>query len=121
MEQEEKLTLEEVFRDVIKWQEETFGEGNPIGIAKHIQKEAGELLEQTELDVVAFGIGMATPPTQKEIADLFILLINYCNTQKIHVDVIPYIIRHKLQENKMRQWNKPDSDGVITHVKNGKD
>ena len=122
MEQEqEKLTFEEVFEQVAKWQKETFGEGNPVGILNHLKRETDELIEETEKDVLAFGVGMALPNSKRELADHFILLINYCHTQKISIFELPYLILHKLQENKMRQWNKPDKEGVITHVKDGKD
>ncbi|KKN98441.1 hypothetical protein LCGC14_0145430 [marine sediment metagenome] len=86
----------------IHWARETFGGGKEriVPVVKHIHKEAEELLEHP-LDPV-------------EAADILILLLR-------HSDLVGYDLleeaKKKLEINKKRKWGKPDSEGIIEHIR----
>lgn len=94
----------ELQNEVNEWQKETFGNAQTVGgILNHLAKELSELY--------------ASPSLENEIeecADMVILLMGYAGIK--HFDLLKEV-KVKLEVNKRRTWNKPDYDGVISHVK----
>lgn len=106
-------SLDGLFKDVSLWQQSTFGDGHPIGAARHMQEETKEvllLLEQPRYDTVALA---------EELADVFFMWVQTLERSGIGIDGIRMAIIAKLAKNCARTWNKPDALGVVRHVKDG--
>lgn len=90
-----------------EWADDTFGagNGNTYGKAKHIEKEAVELMDAVrDRDINKI---------RKEIADIFILGIHAAHGEGID---LYDAIAEKFEIVKKRKWQAPDEDGVIQHV-----
>ena len=91
---------ENLIRDIIKWQDVTFPHATPQSAAKHLRREAKELLDN--------------PTDGGEQADVFILTVAVASLSgnNLYTEV-----RRKFKINQEREWGEPDSDGVVEHVK----
>jgi len=101
-----KLQLE-----IADWQDKTFPEANALSKMSHLAKEVIELnkalLHDTEMihkeDLIA-----------DELADCQHLLFGIASK----CGISQYgITRNKFEINKKRIWGKPDSNGVVEHIK----
>lgn len=92
--------LSEVMTEGAQWSEETFGHATPSSIAKHLLKEAQELVDN--------------PTDGEEMADIMLLLGHlFAVTDKDPV----YEVRRKLEICRQRKWGPPDADGVVEHIR----
>lgn len=85
---------------VFDWAEATFPDRND---ASMYLKMYGEIAEMIESDGDA-----------SEIADMFILLLDYAKRKKVDVTTAVY---QKIDVNRARKW-ATDKNGVNSHVKN---
>ena len=85
--------------EIGKWGEQTFGAGRPGPILAHFKKEVKELLENGE---------------PSEAADCLILLFQHAYSTGY--DLMDEV-RKKMEINRKRRWGKPDSEGVIEHIR----
>jgi|GEM_PF-5823138 len=89
------------------WADATFGpgNGNTYGKAKHIEKEAVELMQ---------AVREGNPEKiRKEIADIIILATHAAHGEAID---LYEAVAEKFEIVKTRKWQAPDADGVIQHV-----
>lgn len=89
-----------------RWSYATFGKPSvlgPQGPASHLIKEAVELAK--------------APDDQMEQADCFLLLLDVVRRSGGNLLTLLEASERKLEINKMRQWGKPDADGVIEHAR----
>lgn len=91
-------SLDRLLPEIREWQAATFTKRTPNSIAKHLLREALELLND--------------PTDAEEMADIFLLLAGVSE----HHDLAA-AVRDKLEENKRRNWGTPDSEGVVEHIK----
>ena len=91
------------------WQRITFPTGTALSMAKHLQREAAELVN--ELDQT--DIAIRPERVHDELADIFILCIGIAYL--IGVSLMECVIK-KMAVNVNRKWKAPDKEGVIEHV-----
>lgn len=99
-------TWEDLFKIMIEWQGEQFPGGTAASGAKHLLKEANELVEKSD-DIVEWADGMH-------------LIIQ--GASRTYAGKFPdffFVVREKLLENTQRDWQEPDADGVVEHVREG--
>lgn len=103
------LNFNNLIREIAGWQKKKFGKNrDKKGTLLHIKKEIDELIQDFEEGASADRQGL-------EVADIIILLVQFCDLQDINMVCA---VAAKFVENKARKWHKPDKNGVITHVKN---
>lgn len=95
-----------LYKDVVKWQRNTFPNGTAFSILQHLKKEIEEL-------ETAQGMGQV----KEELADCFILLFGVVDRMYLNYEGMAAAIKSKLEINKKRDWGAPDNDGVILHIK----
>lgn len=98
----------ELFEEIKKWQEETFGEATPLSKISHLQHEVEEL---------AYDVKYNHPTKRLEFADCFLLLFGAAASDGMTYEDIEMCIREKFNINKQRKWGKPDANGVVNHIK----
>lgn len=90
-----------------EWSKATFGERElrgPTGPLKHLEKEAKEAYEETDLD------------KQKiEIADCLFLVFDAAWRAGMTFGDLVDACEAKLEINKASKWPKPTSDGPVEH------
>lgn len=91
--------FEALQEEVFAWAEKTFPNRTDASMFLKIFEELGEVIKSN---------GHAD-----EVADLFIMMLDYARRKNIDV---PVAVRHKLRINERRQWVS-DSVGVMHHVK----
>lgn len=82
-----------------KWARKTFPKATKESWVKHLEKEVKELQDDH---------------TPEEAADCLILLLGYAHINNF--DLMEEA-QKKMEINKRRKWGKPDSDGVVEHVR----
>lgn len=102
--------MEELFKTITAWQNNTFGETTPLSVAKHLRKEIDEVIEALER-------GDLDHVRKEELPDLQILTFNL--TQKLGMDFydLSANTRLKFKKNINRKWLKPDANGCVHHEK----
>lgn len=90
------------------WQRLTFGTSTPLSMAKHLRREAEELVNELEQSQVA----VRPERVNGELADIFILCVGICYL--LGVSLLECVIA-KMAVNVNRKWKAPDKDGVIEH------
>lgn len=97
------------------WQKDTFKQATVHGLLNHLRREVDEL-EQVLNDYISItskNINVATD-LKNELADIVILTVALADL--VAVDLEKAVVA-KMVINKTRKWNKPDSQGVVEHVK----
>lgn len=110
--------------EIQDWQRATFPGTSILGRAKHLQKEAGEVVAAVEaLTAQATrqpyddGATMAAiADVGEELADAFMLLVAVASKAGVNLHEVAAA---KLAKNRLRKWGKPDADDVIEHVAEG--
>lgn len=112
--------------DISTWSDATFGDGqrNPA-IANHLKKEVEELIEalnkthamKVDRSVEVGDFLRQFKNTQMEFADCFMLLLDSAHHFDLRAKDLIRLTREKLEINKTRKWGKPDSNGVVEHIK----
>jgi len=92
------------------WQGVTFPNSTPIRMAKHLQREADELVNELDQSDIA----IRPERVHDELADIFILCIGIAYL--IGVSLMECVIK-KMAVNVNRKWKAPDKEGVIEHQK----
>lgn len=100
------------FKEITKWQKETFGQSTASSKIHHLKQEVNELSYELALK--------EDNPTKTlmEFADCFILLFGAADSYGMCYEDIVDSINAKMRINKSRKWGKPDENGVVNHVKN---
>lgn len=111
----------EQFKDISKWQNETFGEATAFSKVMHLKQEIDELIKELVFfaeneDHMQFHEASKTSK-ENEFADCFILLFGAAASDGMNYEQIVDCINHKMQINKARKWGKPDENGVVNHIK----
>lgn len=98
--------LLDLTEEASQWSDRTFGESygrGPEACIAHLKKEILEL-EKEPLD-------------RLEYADCMLLLIDAYRRAGGNIDDLLLATREKLEICKKRKWGKPDSKGVVQHIK----
>jgi len=113
-----------VTEEIQDWQRATFPGTSILGRAKHLQKEAGEVVAAVEAltaqatrqpyDDAATMAAIAD--VGEELADAFMLLVAVASKAGVNLHEVAAA---KLAKNRLRKWGKPDADDVIEHVAEG--
>lgn len=112
---------EQQFNEITEWQKITFSKATPISKLIHL---AGEYPEG-EIKELMFAINDESHVIDNakrrsvlmEFADCFFLLFGAASAYGLNYDGIVSAIQAKFEINKKRQWGKPDSNGVVNHIK----
>jgi len=105
-EKEMSRTLSDWIKEITEWQDSVFTEATPLSAATHLQREVRELI---------FDLTNANPKSARlEAADCFFLLIGVAHLSGIDLEEA---LAEKMVINKARKWGKPDSDGVVEHIR----
>lgn len=92
--------FQEIFEEIKQWQLATFRYATPQSAATHLKREAKELFDD--------------PYDAEEMADVFLLLVAVAHLTDTDLEAA---IEKKMQINYRRQWQEPDAEGVVEHVK----
>lgn len=85
------------------WQAEQFPETTAGSASRHLLKEAKELIEK--------------PSDLEEWADAMFLVVQGATKSSPNNGVFFDMVRHKLVKNIWREWQEPDADNVVEHVR----
>lgn len=97
------LDLVHYLRDQMLWSKETFGCGTrDVGLLKHIELEVEEVRDSNGDDLY-------------EWIDIIILAFDGALTHGFTPEEIAFALRHKLEKNKKRTYEK-NHEGVFLHV-----
>lgn len=88
------------------WSVETFDEATPLSQARHLAREAKELVESEE-------DGKPLAARAEEAADVLLLVLGYAHR---HGFDLWSAANRKHEINRNRAWGAPDADGVSEHV-----
>jgi NTP pyrophosphatase (non-canonical NTP hydrolase) len=116
--------LQSQVEDIIAWQRKKFPNANSRSTLVHLACELGEAIVATEPSIYVGAV--ANNARQKllrgalkessfietEVADLFILLVQLADVNGIN---LAEAVEAKMNINANREWQEPDSDGVIEH------
>ena len=95
------------FKEIVTWQDKTFGEATPQSKLAHLDEELIELKEAIEA---------GSADQYLEFADCFLLLFGAAAKAGMSYDDICEAIDSKMEINKKRKWGKPDKNGVVKHI-----
>jgi len=102
--------FDDLYRDLIEWSIETFGtysERGPIGVLKHLEKEAVEAQENSE--------------DPAEYADCLLLILDAAARAGIGPLTLIRTAQKKMHVNKCRDWSTPTGpDEAIEHIEPAK-
>ena len=101
----------EQFEKIAEWQRYMFPSQTSTSKLCHLQDEIIELKDEIEE-------AKNIKKKEQEFADCFILLFGAADVEGLKYDDICRIIDEKMEVNYKREWGKPDSRGVINHIKN---
>lgn len=99
---------EVLFNAIHAWQKETFGQATPLSKLAHLQEEVEELIADLKSN---------NPKRRLEYADCFLLLFGSAAADGMSYQDITDCINEKFEINKTRKWGKPNSNGVVNHIK----
>jgi hypothetical protein len=95
-------SLDNVLRENLEWQDETFPLSTSQSRSIHLLREAKELA--------------ASPEDSQEMADVILLLSHLANGHNGPNVNLSRAVEDKQKVNRSRVWGTPDSDGVVEHV-----
>ena len=96
------------FKDITKWQKETFGEATVWSKLSHLDEELAELWDDLNTN---------NPNRRLEWADCFLLLFGAAAADGMNYSDIVSAITEKMDINYERKWGEPDENGVVNHIK----
>ena len=99
---------QEQFEDITVWQNETFGQSNPLSKMAHLSEELHELVD----DLIT-----QNPDRRLEFADCFLLLFGAAASDGMSYQDIVNAIDEKMEINRNRKWGQPGENGVVNHIK----
>ena len=97
------------FTDIDEWQRETFPQSTAITKLAHLDLELKELKSDIESN---------SKDKRLELADCFMLLIGIAAFEGFTYEDVIDALEEKMKINKRRKWGEPDSNGVVSHIKN---
>lgn len=97
----------ELFEEISKWQNETFGQATSLSKLAHLEQETFELEHDIQNN---------NPDRRLEFADCFILLFGCAASDGMSYENIIACINEKMAINRTRKWGNPDSNGVVNHI-----
>lgn len=102
-----KHTYETLAADHAEWSRDQFGHDlarGPQGPLAHLLKEVRDEL-------------IPAPFDQDEYADALLLILDASRRAGITSDMLIFLASRKLEVNKKRQWQSPNEDGSVEHVR----
>lgn len=99
------------YKDISKWQFETFGHATSLSKIAHLKQELKELEDEL------LKVERNPEEIKKEFADCFILLFGAAASFGLTYTQIVSLVDNKMEINYKRQWGKPDENGVVNHIK----
>lgn len=116
------VELTDLIDEQSSWSQKTFGADNvrgPIGALKHLEKEAKEAWEASELYQGATTLmgDDARKSFQVELADCLLLLLDATRRSGMTMRQLIRVAKEKMAVNKAREWPKPTSDEPVEHVR----
>ena len=99
---------ERQFKEITRWQNETFGHATAISKIAHLQEEISEL---------SGAIGLELHDRRLEFADCFILLFGAASSDGMTYQQILEAIEEKMLINYRRKWGHVEENGVVHHLK----
>lgn len=96
------------FKEIVKWQVQTFGHSTALSKIEHLKEEIEELI----VDIAIKGLDK-----RLEFADCFFLLFGAAAADGMTYEDICNAIQEKFEINKARKWGQPDKNGVVKHIK----
>lgn len=106
-------TLADWIKEITEWQDSIFTQATPLSAVKHLQREVRELFRD-----LCYGKpvgGSYSENVASEIADCFLLIISVAHLAGVDLETA---VKEKMSINRMREWGKPDAQGVVEHVRN---
>lgn len=98
-------TLDSLYEEWVGFADKTFGPQRELGKARHILKEAQELVNEIE----ANGL---TEHAYVEMADILCILSHLSHDREHMIATW----RGKIDKNYRREWKPANEDGIIEHV-----
>lgn len=98
--------MDSLQRRVNAWQNETFPHSTAVSTLRHFVKEARELFDPE--------VGVIADNYAEEAADCVMLLLAFAGKQGF--DLIAEV-EHKFAICQAREWQAPNADGVVEHVR----
>lgn len=96
--------IQQLQDEVATWSDNTFGADRPANVPlHHLAKEIQELI--------------ASPNDCMEYADCLILLLDAYRMTGGRADDLIETCYQKLEINRKRKWGKPDTNGVVEHIR----
>jgi len=89
---------------ITAWADWQFPGRTPVGTLLKLYGELGEVA--------------ASPASPHEVADVFILLIDYCSLQGID---LPQALKEKMAINRGRRWRFNSTTGLAQHIEEDTD
>ncbi len=96
------------FIEITEWQKRTFSESTSLSKISHLKQELEELITELKDE---------SENRKLEFADCFLLLFGAASADGMSYEDICNCINDKMKINYQRNWGKPDSDGVVNHLK----
>ena len=96
------------FKSISEWQDKTFGTATAESKLFHLLDEIKELHEALITD---------DKDKRLEFADCFILLFGAAASDGMTYEDICNCIDDKMKINYARKWGKPNTNGVVNHIK----
>jgi len=101
------MNIAKLWDSITEWQDATFTKATPLSCVNHLEEEVKELKEKTEQGVL----------DKEEVADCFMLLIGYCNKNKLSFNEVWDAVSDKFFINQhKRKWGEVNEKGYVKHV-----
>lgn len=91
--------FQQITKEINEWQAQVFKKATADSAARHLLREAKELVEE--------------PENGEEMADIFLLLAGVAYLSGVDLESE---IEKKMAINRARTWREPDAEGVVEHV-----
>lgn len=101
--------MKDLVESIVEWQNKTFPNATPFSKIEHLKEEIDELKQ---------AIAEKNPNRDLEYADCLMLLFGCAYADGLTYKDIVQSLFEKLEINKLRNWGKPDKNGVVKHIKN---
>jgi NTP pyrophosphatase (non-canonical NTP hydrolase) len=111
--------------EIQQWANKTFGKDWPVTAPlHHLKKEVDETIEainNEQINTIENDHDFTLiRKTKTEFADCFILLLNAASRYGMSVADLHTYAKNKMALNRSRSWGKPDENGVVEHIRDGK-
>lgn len=97
------VTLRDRQYSIGTWADKTFSQSTPASVFAHLRREMVELASETDPIL-----------RREECADVLMLMLHLAHKEGWSLEDE---LRRKFEINQQRTWGKPDSEGVVEHVR----